>query len=389
MSAIVSSSKIEKKIIVVGTNANIILQVMLSAYSGGINRCYVISSPEGQSLRLSTLCAKYFKVDLSGNADELFSKIVNLISEENWGITLVPADCEGARIINRTAKFIKARIAPFPDLSTLEVFDNKWRFYQFCVENGFNTPLTLNVGEKEDINFNSVVLNLGLPFVLKPVNQGGSTGVHIIYSEEYYKREILNNKKYRYSPLIAQKYIEGADGGLNIFSISGELRALSIQKYVKNGVEFVSNSYLEEMAAKLCELTVYNGVMNLDVRTNEATGETYFTEANPRFWASTFASTWAGINFVAESMKTQIPNSNAKKLLSGRFSGNFNEKRHPLFEPSLWLYLFKDRGERGRMARAIMFDMYILPKYIKSLPRRTISYSKKWLRRGPATVPHS
>lgn len=375
-----------KHLIVVGNNPMLLLQVILSAHSHGKTKCIVVGDKESRAIRRSTLCSRRVEASLDGSDDDGFARTVNLLAEQKPGAILIPADCDAARITNRVRNRLKVEIIPIPDLSTLDMLDNKWTFYQFCIANGYNAPLTLYVGAKTDLRFDAIKSEIGLPFVLKPVNQAGSTGVHIVHSEAYYDEAIRNNDGYQYAPLIAQRYIAGADGGLSVLSIEGKVCAFAIQKYVKkSGIEFLSNAYLEEVMHKLCKASGYHGVVNLDVRIEEGTGTIYFTEANPRFWASTFAAVWAGLNFVAESME----HAARPKGVRGLTSGKFHERRHPLISPSMWPYLVWNKGERGRMARAMMFDLYILPKFIASLPPRIVAYAKRHAFKRPVTRPHT
>ncbi|MDB5821791.1 MAG: ATP-grasp protein [Herminiimonas sp.] len=372
-----------RDLIVVGSNPKLTLQVLLSAHSHSRTKSIVIGDSLCRPIGRSTLCERFHSVELGGAQDERFVTIVNQLASEHPGALLVPADCEGIHLLHRTAARLIVGGIPYPAPATLDMLNDKWSFYQFCIANGLRTPETIFIGDKGDLNFDEAASRLGLPFILKPTNQAGGEGVHIIYDEIYYLSQILNNANYQFSPLVAQRFVPGADGGLSVFSLRGQLCALAIQKYVRGGVRFVENEYLEKIAADICRLCEFHGVMNLDVRMEDG-GEVYFTEANPRFWATTFAAVWAGLNFVAESVEAIGPQENIKKLTDG----TFHHRRHPLIRPEAWPYLVLDRGQRGRMARAMTFDLYVLPQFIGSLPTRTANYAKRHFRKGPETRPN-
>jgi predicted ATP-grasp superfamily ATP-dependent carboligase len=144
--------------------------------------------------------------------------------------------------------------------------------------------------------------------------------------------KIRDNASYRFGSLIAQRYVDGVDMGINVMSLRGQLCAFSIHHVVDwPWVEFVPNAAIEAIAAKICRDSGYHGVMNVDVRIEEGTGKVFLMEANPRFWATLAASAGCGLNFLAESVKQTAPEAGPRRITSGRYN-----TRHPLLTPSAW-----------------------------------------------------
>lgn len=104
---------------------------------------------------------------------------------------------------------LRADVFPFPDAAMIDCFDNKWRFYQFCVEHALNVPRTCFVASKHQLEFAPLARELGIPFVVKPVGECSTQGVEVIGSEEDLQRTIIGNAAYQYSPLIACSAISG------------------------------------------------------------------------------------------------------------------------------------------------------------------------------------
>lgn len=69
---------------------------------------------------------------------------------------------------------------------------------------------------------------------------------------------------------------------INLFSVAGQLRAVSIHRLGKSFIDFQSHSQLEDMADKICRASHYNGLMNVDVRLDAHTGDIFLIESNPR-----------------------------------------------------------------------------------------------------------
>jgi predicted ATP-grasp superfamily ATP-dependent carboligase len=352
--------------IVVGHHTELMLQVLLALHTYANEQCVVVGDDVTRALRWSSLCSRHVEVGLDGNDDEEFVRAIRQLAEDMPQAILIPADVHGTRIIHRVRSDLTIRIIPIPDSATLERFNNKWLFHEFCKEHDFKVPPTRFVASKHDMDFDAMVAELGLPVVIKPLDQWGSEGIHIVPNKAFYDEAIRDNEDYRFAPLIVQGYISGVDMGLNVFSMQGKLAAFAVQQKVGSKVSFLSNDYLEQLAYRLCLVSGYNGVMNLDARLEEGTGTVYLFEANPRFWGSLTASVWNRLNFVAESIE-QIPGTDGVRKLT---SGEFEPHRHPIIRPNWWPSLVFDRGVHGRMLRAMMFDIYILSSFVGSLPSR-------------------
>jgi predicted ATP-grasp superfamily ATP-dependent carboligase len=341
--------------------------VAIHTFTNNAN-CVVMSTKGSGFLRFSRLCSAYLEYHLDGEDDDRFVDSVNRFSETMPDLVLIPADCDGAKISSRVWNRLKATITPAAEPSLLDCFDSKWRFWQFCAEHGLNVPPTRFIGSKHDLMFASTALELGIPFVVKPVNEAGSKGVYVIFSEEDYDRNIRNNDAYQFAPLIAQRYIQGTEVGLSLLSIQGKVAAIAIQQreYPQHDgakIKFIFNKYLESVAHTLSNESGYHGVMNIDARIEDGTGKVFLIECNPRFWRSLLASVWCGLNFVGESIEPSLQLDKIRMLTSGYADIYY----HPLFRPSLWRYAIFDQGHQGRMIRLMMIDMCILGATVKSI----------------------
>ena len=358
-----------RNFIVVGVIKPLVIEVLLAIHTFTDANCIVLGgSKETRILRFSSLCAAYLEASFSGDDDDRFVEKVNFLGVAMSDLVLIPADTQSTRMLNRVRSRLKVRLVFSPESSMLDQFDDKWRFYQFCKEHGLNVPTSCLIASKRDLNFTSTVAELGLPFVVKPLCEAASNGVHAIFSEADYDLKIRNNDAYRYAPLIVQRFISGTDVGLNLLAIQGKVAALAIQqrivqKSVGSKIKFISNDYLVGAAHTLARESIYEGVMNVDARIEEGTGKVYLFESNPRFWRSLSASVWCGLNFVAESIDPSSPSGGIRMLTSGCADTYY----HPLFRPLLWRYALFDFGQRGRMLRVKTYDLYTLSSSIKTI----------------------
>ena len=349
--------------ILVGNSTRLALPVLQAMHSAGNTRCALVGSQQTAALRWSHLCRLHAVIDFTQDDDAV--RVINHMAQQNSHAILIPFDCEAIRLVNRVQSRLSLRSIPVPDLATLNMFDDKWTFHQFCLANALPVPLTQFVGPKSNLDFDTIESELGLPFIIKPSNESGSNGVQLVRNRHELELNIVKNDAYQYSPLIAQKYIDGIDMDINLFSVAGQLRAVSIHRPGKFFIDFMPHPKLEEIAEKICRLSHYNGLMNADVRLETKTGKVFLIESNPRFWATLASTVDCGLNFASESIKRAEPTVVPRRLTSGRFYS-----RHPLLMPSSWWRLVSDRTERGRLLRARAFDLYGLGLLVQEIPAK-------------------
>ena len=135
---------------------------------------------------------------MSGSGDDGFVDGLNQLAEQTPEMMLIPFDCDGIRMANRVRSRINIAIVPTPDLLTLDMLEDKWRFHEFCTKHSLSVPETVWIGSKSELAFDVVVAELGLPFVLKPTNESGSLGVQIVESLRQFEEQVLNNAAYVY-----------------------------------------------------------------------------------------------------------------------------------------------------------------------------------------------
>lgn len=366
-----------KNYIVVGSCQRLLRQVLVALRSAADANCVVIGGENTRNLKWSALCSKNFVLNFdrqSGTSgDERFTKLVRRLATDLPGATLIPADCEGTRVINRVKPHLPdINTVPHADLSTLDTLDDKWRFFQFCTAHGITVPDTVYIGPKTSLNYAELARKFGVPFIIKPVNQAGSTGVHVVTDEAFFNNVILANDAYQFDSLIAQKYIDGIDLCFNFFAMDGDVSAFTIQQRVGSTVNFLAHPQLEQLGRRLAKAANYNGVMCVDARVDANTGKVYLIESNPRFWASLGASVWCGVNFVTESVE-KVKRHDAPRTIS---SGIFNE-RHPVLRPAAWRSALLDASAQGRILRAQLRDLPVVSSVLISLPQMLWRYTNR------------
>lgn len=346
--------------ILLGNSVRIALPVLQALHSASDARCAVVGSKDTLGLRKSSLCEQHALVDFAGDDDTV--RTLNQLADISPHAILIPFDCEAVRLFNRIKDRLSLGSIPVSDLATLDMFDDKWAFHQFCLDSTLPVPLTRFIGDKSLLDFDALQADLGLPFIVKPTNASGSLGVQVVQDRDDFQQKIVDNTDYEFSTLIAQQFIEGVDVDINLLSVSGQLRALSIHRAGQACIDFMPSPELEAITQTLCQRSRYNGLMNVDVRQETSTGKFFLIESNPRFWASLASTIECGLNFAAESVKLAPPMTQPLRLTTGR-----SYTRHPFLRPSCWWRLALDRSEQGRLLRARAFDPYSLGELVQQL----------------------
>ena len=345
----------------VGRSERIAFPLLQALHSAKLGRFAVVGTQDTAVLKWSRLCRQHTVIDFAN--DDAALQHLNSLAAQNPEAVLIPYDCEGIRLMNRLRSRLTLATLPLPEPATLDMFDDKWTFHQFCLGHGLPVPLTLWVGPKSALDFNALTAALGLPFVIKPTNASGSVGVVVVHGREQFQQDIMDKPGYDFSSLVAQQFIAGADMDINLLAHQGLLRAVSVHRPGAQYIEFAGHSQLEAIAQKLSQLSHYSGLMNVDARLENGSGRVFLIESNPRFWATLASTVYCGLNFAEASLQAVAKGTEPLRLNSGRY-----HLRHPLFRPSCWGTLLLDRGPRGRLLRARTFDLYALGELIGQVP---------------------
>lgn len=344
-------------LILVGTQPRIIFPVMRAAHLQG-HTTVVLGPQSTRSLRWSPWCAAHVLAELDDT--HASGAVLRKLVKTHDQATVVPCDCDGIRFLRRLQDASFPTV-PMPSLASLDVLDDKWRFWQLCEQHGLAVPRTVHADRCADLDFDQVVAAVGLPFIVKPTCESGSRGVVVVRQRSDLHDQVLANEHYPPGPVIAQTYIAGCDIDADLLAVDGQVRLLAIHRVHGHWTEFGRHAHLEELAQALCRITDFSGPMNIDARLEENTGRIYLVEANPRFWASVDHALAAGLDFLAANLAP--PDA----LRTGPECIRVN-RRHPLLRPRDWPRLLTSRAPEARLARALLMDPRASAALVEEIP---------------------
>lgn len=334
--------------IVVGQNRPVTLAVLQAVRSFTDAGCMVIGTQGNRGLRWSSLCEQQATIRFDGADDEVFVDLVNDLTRFTRHLVLIPADCHAIRMVNRVAGQLAVTISPIPDTPTLTMLDDRWRFQRLCRQHGLPVPASRLIGGESEPDFPALAAELGLPFMVTPIShEPDLESVMISCRRDLWRLPARGL-------LVAQAIAPGADVSISLIADRGQLCAFVIAGLgldQDNAGHF--HHGLERIAARLCEVSAFNGAMHLGARVDTTTGNLTLVDCVPHFWPDLTSTILAGLNLVAECVHPSPRHSRLQVVTQvGAALG------HPL-APARW-HRLRAPDEGGRLLRAMSFDLYSL-----------------------------
>ena len=212
-------------------------------------------------------------------------------------VVIVPAGLPATFYLSRHQHELPARnVFPVAEPDLLELLNDKWRFAALLGEVGVAHPATVLVTDVTDVE-TSVPEGKA---VVKPLAAEGSSGIRVVDSKAEVADTVGRVAAAGLLPVLVQEHIPGDDMGVSVVADHGRVLCSIVQKYEGDGrVSFLERPDAVAMAITVIEATGTSGVFNFDLRRDERTDELLMLECNPRNYASSHKSAYAGMNPVA------------------------------------------------------------------------------------------
>ncbi|MDA9355322.1 ATP-grasp domain-containing protein [Amylibacter sp.] len=262
------------------------------------------------------LCDDSFLCPLAD--DKHFNKWLDMIiSNENVDIVLSGVEEVLVSLANFTLNSGSVKIL-LPPKQILETFTDKYATYKWFFENNIDFPKSIK------LNFNSkfeyLADLLGLPFILKPRNGKGSSGVSLIYSEKDFLKINFDGT------WIAQTYIAGDNNEYTCGvyrSYHGYTKVIVLERTLKNGsTNFARVRTDEEEIIKYCcdiaSAIKLHVPFNIQLRKSKKDGKPLCFEINMRLSGTTFIRSQFGFPDLEAWIREAITKVSCEKMFSTR-----------------------------------------------------------------------
>lgn len=270
---------------------------------------------------------KYYivpRIDEDGYIDRLLS-----ICKEN-GIKAVISliDPELTILAKHKEEFLKIGSMPIAsDLNVVETAFDKYRMYQFLIENNFKTAKSYVDKEKFYCDVKAGKINF--PVFVKPIKGSASININKVYSME--EIEILFS---RFNNLMIQEFMDGVEYGIDVYidMISNEPVAIFAKKKIKmragetDKSVSVRDENLFKLITKFVTTAGFKGMVDIDVF--KINGEYFISEVNPRFGGGYPHAYESGVNIpkmIINNMRGIVNTNKVGQYEIGTYMLKYNE----------------------------------------------------------------
>ena len=209
--------------------------------------------------------------------------ILDICKKEEIDTLISLIDPELSLIAKNVERFKEIGVKPIiSDYDKVEMCFDKYRMYEFLVQNNFNTPKTYIDKEcfLEDLKNKKITF----PVFVKPVKGSASININKINN-----REELDVVWRQSDNLIIQEFMSGQEYGADVYidMISEEPVAIFTKRKIKmragetDKSVAVKDERLFELIKSFVKKAEFKGIIDIDIF--ESNGEYYISEVNPRF----------------------------------------------------------------------------------------------------------
>lgn len=237
-------------------------------------------------------------------------------------------DPELSLISENIVKFKEIGVTPIiSEHKNVEMCFNKYKMYQFLVENGIRTAKTYI--DKNEFYKDLEKENMKFPVFVKPIEGSASININKVYNRD--ELELLWKKE---NNLLIQQFMDGEEFGADVYidMISNEISAIFTKKKIKMraGETDKSVSIKDEKLFSIIKDFVkkaeFKGIIDIDIF--KVNGEYYISEVNPRFGG--------GYPHAYES-KVNIP-----KMIINNLEGKINNEQIGDYEKDIYMMKYNE-----------------------------------------------
>ena len=156
---------------------------------------------------------KNYKIDFTD-----LEKVSKVIEAEKIDV-LIPG-CGEKALLNTVILGKKYKIGNFDSLEAVNIIHDKWKFKEFCQKRGINVPKGVKITSCE----NTVLENISLPCIVKPLNLSGGRGVCVVKSKDELKSAVKHALEVsENNEVLIEEFIEGELLACSVFVRNGRI----------------------------------------------------------------------------------------------------------------------------------------------------------------------
>ena len=230
-----------------------------------------------------------------GSDPNFIPTILDISKKERVNAILSGPEEEIIPLSKNKGVFLKENILPLvPDYDSVLVCSDKFKTYDFFIENNISTSKTIFINSKN----NDIIKQLDeleFPAILKPRFGRGSRDIYIAHNKhelEFYVSKLCKNSDY-----LVQEFIYGIEYTIDIFSdLDGKPLSIVPRKRlgVESGIAVKAQTFYDKKIInytyKIARKLKLIGPSNIQCILDKKDGTPKFIEINPRFGGGSILS---------------------------------------------------------------------------------------------------
>lgn len=268
-------------------------------------RVHVLSEAPRAVLRFSRY-RHSFHVARSRHDDARRLEVIDQLVRQTGANVILPVAEESVRFattytseLNRTAALVSV-----PPLEAFTATNDKGALAELARRHGLPIPDTVRYSSEP--HFAASLRSLEFPVLVKPTFGEGGRGIRTFTRPEEVSRYLQGLPKSEARKHIVQTFLPGRDTDCSVLCRDGEILAHTVQRPIASssrdfapadGVEFLEDHRVLELAQRWARLTGWSGVAHIDMRQPDEDGQFRILEVNTRYWTSLLGSLMVGVNF--------------------------------------------------------------------------------------------
>ncbi len=237
--------------------------------------------------------------------EDLLKVVKNHKPDDDRPFVLMPVFRETLLVAEHKEMFAPHVIVACPDYSVIDKVYPKDHLFQTARKYDVHIPPTRKPKSRKDLR--EPVNELNFPMFVKPYNESGGRGMHLVRTREELEEAFDKNLEEYGHPSLIQEIARGTEYSLTGIYQRGDMKASMAYHNLRSvppdaGSGVISKSVdpkpFEKNAKRLMSALGWHGLAQMDLIWNEKEGEEpYLIEVNPRFWAGIFNSIESGIDY--------------------------------------------------------------------------------------------
>ncbi|MBC7611219.1 MAG: ATP-grasp domain-containing protein [Polaromonas sp.] len=291
------------------------MQVVQCLATDGAFAISVASTDPRPIAKYSRWVKRFYRLPAGRDQTATLHRLKSILRSERFDILLPVGVDEIAFLANHMDDELRSltRIPDQPSAKAFEIANSKSLLSAFMEEHGIEHPRTVRF-DAQDPSMPERLAGLALPVITKPTWGGGGSGIRVFESREPLCAHLAEHSAPG-NPLVAQEFVGDHDVGVAVYCRAGEILYMTMQRVTSSApqtfrpskaIHFFESAKLTELVARLMKALAWNGIAQVDLRVDSATGDAHVLEINPRYWGSVLGSQRMGVNFPAIACRMAV-----------------------------------------------------------------------------------